>query len=188
MATPWGARWPMSARWPTGSSALEAAARAPSKVRSLLLVGTAAAMPVHPDLLAAAAANSQDAIDMVNLWGYGYRAGLGGSAAPGMWMTGTGDSILRRALPGVLHSDLAACDAYKTALDAAARVTIPTLIVAGALDQMTPLRSARALAAAVTGSTLTVLKGAGHMLLAEEPDALIEAMGDHLVRRAASAL
>jgi pimeloyl-ACP methyl ester carboxylesterase len=167
--------------------ALEAASRAPSKVRSLLLVGTAAAMPVHPDLLAAAAANSQDAIDMVNLWGYGYRAGLGGSAAPGMWMTGAGDSILRRALPGVLHSDLAACDAYKTGLDAAARITIPTLIVAGQLDQMTPLKSARTLAAAVAGSTLTVLRGAGHMLLAEEPDALIEAMGEHLVRRAARA-
>ena len=164
--------------------ALEAAARTPSKVQALLLVGTAAAMPVHPDLLAAAAANSQDAIDMVNLWGYGYRAGLGGSAAPGVWMTGAGDSILRRARPGILHSDLAACDAYKTALDAAARVTAPTLVVAGQLDQMTPLKSARTLAAAIAGSTLTVLKGAGHMLLAEEPDALIDAMSEHLVRRA----
>jgi pimeloyl-ACP methyl ester carboxylesterase len=168
-------------------AALEAAARAPGRVDGLVLIGSAATMPVHPDLLAAAAANSQDAIDMVNLWGYGYRAGLGGSAAPGVWMTGAGDSILRRALPGVLHADLAACDAYKTALDAAVRITAPTLIVAGQLDQMTPLKSARTLAAAVTGSTLTVLKGAGHMLLAEEPDALIEAMGDHLVRLTARA-
>ena len=102
-------------------------------------------------------------------------------------MTGAGDSILRRARPGILHSDLAACDGYKTALDAAARVTAPTLIVAGQLDQMTPLKSARILAAAIAGSTLTVLKGAGHMLLAEEPDALIDAMGDHLVRRATRA-
>ncbi len=167
--------------------AIEAAARAPAKVQSLLLIGSAAAMPVHPDLLMAAAANSQDAIDMVNLWGYGYRAGLGGSAAPGVWMTGAGDSILRRARPGVLHSDLAACDAYKSALEAAARITAPTLIVAGQLDQMTPLKSARTLAAAIAGSTLRILKGAGHMLLAEEPDALIDGMDEHVIRPVARA-
>lgn len=164
--------------------ALEAASRAPERVDALLLVGTAASMPVHPDLLAAAAANSQDAIDMVNLWGYGYRAGLGGSAAPGVWMTGAGDSLLRRAGPGVLHADLAACNAYVTALEAAARVRAPTAIVAGELDQMTPLKNARLLADAIAGSTLTILEGAGHMLLAEEPDALIEVMAGHLVRRA----
>jgi pimeloyl-ACP methyl ester carboxylesterase len=164
--------------------ALEAAACAPERVEALLLIGTAATMPVHPDLLAAAAANSQDAIDMVNLWGYGYRAGLGGSAAPGVWMTGAGDSLLRRARPGVLHSDLAACNAYTTALEAAARVRAPTAIVAGELDQMTPLKNARLLANAIAGSALTVLPGAGHMLLAEEPDALLEVMGAHLVRQA----
>ena len=164
--------------------ALEAAARSPARVDTLLLIGTAATMPVHPDLLAAAAANSQDAIDMVNLWGYGYRAGLGGSAAPGVWMTGAGDSILKRARPGVLHADLRACNEYRTALESAARVTAPTLIVAGELDQMTPLKNARLLGNALGGSRLVMLKGAGHMLLAEEPDALIDAMTAHLVRGA----
>ncbi len=162
--------------------ALEAAARNPARVEALLLIGSAASMPVHPDLLAAAAANSQDAIDMVNLWGYGYRAGLGGSAAPGVWMTGAGDSLFKRARPGVLHADLAACNAYKTAIDAATRVTSPSLLLAGEFDQMTPLKNARLLAAAIPGARLKALKGAGHMLLAEEPDAIIEAMAEHLVR------
>jgi pimeloyl-ACP methyl ester carboxylesterase len=161
---------------------LETAARAPARVDALLLIGTAATMPVHPDLLAAAAANSQDAIDMVNLWGYGFRAGLGGSAAPGVWMTGAGDSILKRARPGVLHADLAACNAYTTALDAAAQVRAATTVVAGELDQMTPLKNATLLASAIPGSSMVVLRGAGHMLLAEEPDALIDAMQSHLVR------
>src|SRR5208337_1834524 len=71
------------------------------------------------DLLAAAKANQHTAIDMVTLWGYGYRAGLGGSAAPGVWMAGTGERILERARPGVLYADLAACNAYRTGLEAA---------------------------------------------------------------------
>lgn len=49
--------------------ALETAARYPRRVASLVLIGVAVKMPVHPDLLAAAKANSHDAIDMVSLWG-----------------------------------------------------------------------------------------------------------------------
>ena len=156
--------------------ALETAARAPARVESLTLIGTAAAMPVHPDLLAAAAANHHDAIDMVNLWGHGQRAGIGGSASPGAWMTGLGNVLLEAAAPGVLHNDLAACNAYRTALEAAAKVAAPTTIVAGELDQMTPLKSARTLAAALQGARMQVCRGAGHMLLAERPDEVIAAL------------
>ena len=156
--------------------ALEAAAQAPERTEALLLIGTAAAMPVHPDMLTAAAANHHDAIDMVNLWGHGQRAGIGGSLVPGSWMTGLGNAILEKAGPGVLHNDLAACNAYRTALEAAAKVTAPTTLVAGEFDQMTPLKSARQLGAAIAGSRLVVCRGAGHMLMAERPNDVIEAM------------
>lgn len=160
--------------------ALEAAARAPQIVDRLVLIGSAAAMPVHPDLLAAAQANDHAAIDMVNLWGYGYAAGIGGSAAPGVWMVGAGERILERAGPGVLYNDLAACSAYTTGLEAAARVRAATLLVSGTKDQMTPLKSARVLAAAIAGATLVALEDAGHMLLAERPDELLQALQAHL--------
>jgi pimeloyl-ACP methyl ester carboxylesterase len=160
--------------------ALEAAARQPGRVSSLVLIGSAAAMPVHPDLLAAARANQQAAIDMVNLWGYGYAAGLGGSAAPGVWMTGAGERVLQQAAPGVLFNDLRACNDYAAGVSSAARVQAPTILVSGAYDQMTPLKSARALAGAIHGATLVVLPGAGHMLLAERPDELLQAMQGHL--------
>jgi pimeloyl-ACP methyl ester carboxylesterase len=156
--------------------ALEAAAQAPERTEALLLIGTAAAMPVHPDMLTAAAANHHDAIDMVNLWGHGQSAGIGGSLVPGSWMTGLGNAILEKAGPGVIHNDLAACNAYRTALEAAAKVTAPTTIVAGEFDQMTPLKSARQLGAAINGSRLVVCRGAGHMLMAERPNDVIEAM------------
>jgi pimeloyl-ACP methyl ester carboxylesterase len=160
--------------------ALEAAARQPDRVSSLVLVGSAAVMPVHPDLLAAAKANDHVAIDMVNLWGYGYAAGIGGSAAPGVWMLGAGERILERARPGVLYGDLAACNGYADGLKSAAQVRGPTLLVSGTKDQMTPLKSARTLAAAIAGARLVALEGAGHMLLAERPDELMAALQTHL--------
>jgi pimeloyl-ACP methyl ester carboxylesterase len=95
-------------------------------------------------------------------------------------MTGLGERILERSAPGVLHTDLAACNAYANGIAAAALIKAPTLIVAGEKDQMTPLRNARALSAAIAGSRLVVLNGAGHMMLTERPDAVREALRDHL--------
>ncbi len=157
--------------------ALEAARRHPARVRALGLIGTAAAMPVHPDLLAAAEANSRDAIAMLTIWGTGFAAGLGGCRAPGMWMSGGAEAVWARAAPGVLHADLAACDAYKDAPLAAAAVTCPAVIVQGGSDIMTPPRGTRALATSMPGATLTVLGGAGHMLLTERPDDVLAALG-----------
>jgi pimeloyl-ACP methyl ester carboxylesterase len=160
--------------------ALETAARFPDRVQSLVLIGTAAAMPVHPDLLRAAAANDHAAIDMVNLWGYGHSAGLGGSRVPGLWMVGAGERTLEKAQPGVLHNDLAACNAYRGGLAAAAKVAAPVLLICGERDQMTPLKSGRALAASIPGATLVALEGAGHMLMAERPSEVLEAIAKHL--------
>lgn len=64
--------------------ALEAAARAPERVSTLALLGVAARMPVHPDLLAAADANDPLAFELVTSWGYGKAAHLGGNRAPGL--------------------------------------------------------------------------------------------------------
>lgn len=160
--------------------ALEAAARGEDAVRGLGLVGAAARMPVHPDLLAAARANDHAAIDMVNLWGHGARASLGSHQAPGIWMLGIGERLLERSGPGVLYTDLAACNEYQGALEAAARVRCPTVVVSGERDQMTPLKGARQLAAAIPGAELVVLPGAGHMLPAECPDALRAALAARL--------
>ncbi|MBS0614879.1 MAG: alpha/beta hydrolase [Proteobacteria bacterium] len=160
--------------------ALHAAALAPTAVSRLVLIGTAAAMPVHPDLLAAAKANDHAAIDMVNLWGHGFDAGLGGSRAPGVWMTGAGERILERAAPGVLHNDLAACNAYRDGLADAAKVSAPTLLICGERDQMTPLKSAKALGAAIAGSSLVAIPRAGHMLMSERPYEVVDAMAGFL--------
>src|SRR6201993_2966201 len=102
--------------------ALETAARHPAKVSALSLIGTAATMTVGPDLLKAAEANDHDAIDMVSIWGLGFDAEIGGSLAPGMWMHGGAQRVLQNCAPGVLFSDLSACNSYANAMAAAAKV------------------------------------------------------------------
>src|SRR3954449_12572382 len=156
--------------------ALETAARHPARVSALSLIGTAASMTVGPDLLKAAEANDRSAIEMVSIWGLGASAELGGSLAPGLWMHSGAQRVLEQNRPGVLFSDLSACNAYQNALAAAARVSVPVTIILGERDMMTPLKSGKALAAALPDARTVVLRGAGHMMMVERPDELLAAL------------
>ncbi len=156
--------------------ALETAARYGDKVTGLGLIATAAPMRVSAELLNAAKAGDHAAIDMIAIWGNGHRATLGGSLAPGVWMLGAAERLLERARPGVLYADLAACNAYDDALIAAKGVAVPSVVVLGGRDLMTPLKAGRAIADAIPSSRLVVLDGAGHMLMSERPDEVLTAL------------
>ncbi len=156
--------------------ALETAARHPAKVSALSLIGTAATMTVGPDLLKAAEANDQAAIDMVSIWGLGFQAELGGSLAPGLWMHSGAQRVLEQCRPGVLFNDLTACNSYQGALAAAAQIKVPTTFILGERDMMTPAKAGKTLAAALPNSRTVVLRGAGHMMMAEQPDELLAAL------------
>jgi pimeloyl-ACP methyl ester carboxylesterase len=158
--------------------ALETAARHPAKVSALSLIGTAATMTVGPDLLKAAEANDQAAIDMVSIWGLGFQAELGGSLAPGLWMHSGAQRVLQQCRPGVLFNDLTACNAYQNAMAAAAQIKVPTTFILGERDMMTPAKAGKTLAAALPNSRTVVLRGAGHMMMAERPDELLAALRD----------
>ena len=158
--------------------ALETAARYPDKVSGLSLIGTAATMTVGPDLLKAAEANDASAIDMVSIWGLGLKAELGGSLAPGLWMHQGAQRVLQRCAPGVLHSDLDACNTYQNALTAAALVKVPATLILGERDMMTPAKAGKALAAAMPHARTVVLPAAGHMMMIEQPDELLAALKD----------
>jgi len=156
--------------------ALEAVARHPSRVASLGLIGTTSAMAVGPDLLKAAEANDPAAIAMMTIWGLGPDAEIGGNLAPGLWMHGGSVRVLEANKPGVIYTDLAACNAYQNALEAAAAVTVPVTFILGERDMMTPIRNGRALAAAVQDSRTVVLRGAGHTMMIERPDEVLQAL------------
>jgi pimeloyl-ACP methyl ester carboxylesterase len=156
--------------------ALETAARHPDKVAALSLIATAAPMRVSDDLLNAAETNDHAAIDMISIWGEGYRATLGGSFAPGLWMLGSAARLLERARPCVIFADLSACNAYQDGLASAAKVAVPSIVIQGSRDMMTSAKGGKAVANAIPGCRLAMIEGAGHMLMSERPDEVLAAL------------
>jgi 3-oxoadipate enol-lactonase len=74
------------------------------------------------------------------------------------------------------------CEALSTwdFRDRLAEIDVPTLVIAGAEDEATPLRHAELLANAIPGATLKVLDGAGHLATVDRADAFAGAVLSHL--------
>ena len=163
--------------------ALEAAARAPDRATRLVMIGAAYPMKVSDALLSTAREQPLRAIDMVNAFSHSTLAPKPSFPGPGMWLHGSNRALMRRIQAGANHSgwegnlfehDFRVCDAYAGGLEAAARRRCPATLVLGARDQMTPPRAAREIAAALDAHVVTL--GAGHALMTEAPDALLNAV------------
>jgi pimeloyl-ACP methyl ester carboxylesterase len=133
---------------------------------------------VHRDLLAAAKEEPGRAYQMMTAWAHGTAAKLGGHPVPGLWMTGGTLALFARNQPGVLHADLEACNAWKSGPDAARKVRCPALVIIAANDIMTPAKAGQELARLIAGSRAITVENCGHMLPAEAPDAVLDALID----------
>lgn len=157
-------------------TALECASRHPGRIARIALVGTAVPMPVSDALLGAAKEKEPKAISMINTWSHSPRGSIGGNTVPGMWLLGASRRLMERQQPGVLHNDLAACNAYIHGMEAAAALPCPALIISGSRDMMTHPKAAAKLAAVIKDARSVSLAGAGHALMAEQPDAVLDAL------------
>ena len=160
--------------------ALDCAARHSDKVRALALCGVAVDMPVHPEMLESAKANTLKVQELMTFWGIGNALHKGGMVSPGLWLRRESLAVLAGNRPDVIHSDLAACNAYKDAPQRAAAVTCPTVLVLGDGDLMTPAGKGKALAAALPGAKTVVIANSGHFMMVERPDETLEAMKAHV--------
>jgi pimeloyl-ACP methyl ester carboxylesterase len=156
--------------------ALDFAARYPESAERIALIGVAYPMKVSDAFLDAARRNEPSAYDMETIWGHAAQVPFSGNPNPGMWMYGDTLARLARLAPGVLHADLAACNAYAAGMDRAAKVKCPALFVLGARDMMTPPKAAQALAKAIPESESVTIAFSGHSLMAEAPDATLDAL------------
>ena len=159
---------------------LECAARHPQRVERIALIGTAFPMKVGDAFLEAARKNEHTAFDMETIWGHAPQVPLGGNPYPGMWMYGDMLARLERLAPGVLHAGLKACNDYAAGLESAAKVKSPALFILGQRDQMTPPRAAKALVQAIAGARTVSVAAAGHSLMAEAPDAVLDVLIEFL--------
>ncbi len=160
--------------------ALDTAARHPDKVRALGLCGIATEMPVHPEMLDSAKANTLKVEELMTFWGIGNALHKGGMVSPGLWLRRESLAVLAGNKPDVIHADLAACSAYKDAPERAKAVKCPTVLVLGDGDLMTPATKAKTLSAAIAGSTTVTIANCGHFMMIERPDETLEALKTHV--------
>lgn len=152
--------------------ALDCAARHAARVERIALIAAAYPMKVTDAFLDAARRNETTAFDMHTIWGHAPRVPLGGNPNPGMWMYGDTQARLERLAPGVLHADLKACNEYLLK----GSVKCPALFILGRRDQMTPPRAAKSLQEQIPGAQTVVIDFSGHSLMAEAPDATLDAL------------
>jgi pimeloyl-ACP methyl ester carboxylesterase len=159
--------------------ALEASHRAPGVVAGLALLGTTYPMKVSDALLETSRSDEQAAIDMVNIWSHSSIAHKPSCPGPGFSVMGGARRLMQRMSArnpdGLFHTDFAACNSYANGEAAAAALGCPVLFVFGKKDMMTPPRSTKLLTSAIKHGKI-VNVDAGHQMMAEAPDAVLDAL------------
>ena len=154
--------------------ALEAAARAPDRFRSLALLGVSAELDVNPKILELAAAGDPAATRLIVKWCQ--VQGKPDEKKGGWGLTETLTSILNETPRSVIHADLKACNEYDGVLTAAAKVSCPVLLVLGEGDRITPAAQAETLAEALPDCEKVTLPDCGHMMMIEAADGTTAAL------------
>lgn len=69
----------------------------------------------------------------------------------------------------ILYGDLLACNELDLTLETD-KISVPSLIICGAEDKMTPPDLSNKLAAGISKAKLEIIEGAGHMVMIEKPE------------------
>lgn len=88
--------------------------------------------------------------------------------------------MMAQARPDAIVGALEAMMARPDSTDVLGGITVPTLVVVGDEDVPTPVKEARALAAAIPGSRLEIIAQAGHLSCLERPAAFNHVLTEFL--------
>lgn len=156
-----------------GAIAQELALCHEARLAGLVLLSTGARLRVAPQILAGLLADFDGTVDLLVKWMYGE------GADPNLLRLGA--RRLREAPPAVLHADFAACDVFDRRPDVG-RIDVPTLVLCGEADIMTPVKSSQHLHDQIRRSELVVIPGGGHMVALQQPRAVAEHVARFLDR------
>ncbi|MEQ1571901.1 MAG: alpha/beta fold hydrolase, partial [Myxococcota bacterium] len=143
-----------------GAVALELALRG-DRLSALVLVSSGARLRVHPQLLDAAASGPMS---------MGFAFGPGSAEAAAAY-----DAAVAQVPPATAAADWRACDRFDR-LDRLGELRVPTWVLAGTEDPLTPIARQRTLAQRIPGARLIEVEGAGHMWPWERPDRFAAAL------------
>jgi pimeloyl-ACP methyl ester carboxylesterase len=123
---------------------------------------------------------------MITAWSHSGWGQKPQAPAPGSFLNWAARRLMQRVAARhgseILANDFAACNAYQGGLEAAGRVRCPSSLILGGRDIMTPPSRARDLANTLPASRQVVIAQAGHSLMTETPDAVLDALRDSLIQ------
>ncbi|MDO8057069.1 MAG: alpha/beta hydrolase [Candidatus Hermodarchaeota archaeon] len=156
-----------------GAVAMQFALDFPSKVQALILIGTGAKLGVYPAILEGLRLDYDRAINLT----------IGQMAFAKRTDPKLVEGAKHEALacpPAVSLADFQACNAFD-ARERLDEITVPTLILVGAEDQLTPPKWSQYLNEHISNSRLEIIPGAGHFVQQERPQAVNQAILTFLV-------
>ncbi len=137
------------------------------RVIGLVLIGTGPQLKVNAKILDAAI-NDLDALaKLITRWQWGPLASDD--------MREASAEQLRSGDRHVLYSDYVACNAFDV-VGQLGQIGVPTLIIGGTSDKMTPLALSQALAADIPQAILVIIDEGGHKMMLEQPTAVAQAV------------
>ncbi len=141
----------------------------PKRVLGLGLVGSGARLRVAPQILESTASETlfPQAIKLIN------DAEFGPSAGPRLKELAARQMAAIR--PSVIHGDFLACNEFDV-MQRLAEINVPTLILCGAEDILTPMKYSEYLRDHIRNARLLAFPGAGHMVMLEQPMEVAQAL------------
>jgi pimeloyl-ACP methyl ester carboxylesterase len=162
-----------------GAVALTYALRQPARLRALVLVASGARLRMHPSLLEAAREKAEAAGGATDATGPVVPAErcLAPGAAPAItaWLGAHAGQATAQAV----YADFRANNDFDV-MDRLGEIRVPTLVVGGAQDAMTPPKFVRYLADSIPGAQLALLDGAGHYAMVEQAEAFNRRLAEFL--------
>jgi pimeloyl-ACP methyl ester carboxylesterase len=152
-----------------GAIALQAALQASQRVSGLILVGSGAHLPVNPRLLKLASRpeSLRQLVNLIIAWAFGPEAPAG--------LIELSRQRMAETRPDVIHQDFLASSGFDIG-DRISEIRVPTLVICGLDDRLTPELLSRELATGIEGAILEFIIGAGHMVMLEKPDKVAQAI------------
>jgi len=145
-----------------GGIAMDLAMRFPVLPKGLALVSTGARLRVHPDILDGIKNAFPQAVERI------CEFSLAKDVPEEMRQSIVAEMM--KNSPDVLYGDFSACDRFDV-MEEVGAITVPTLVICGDQDALTPIKYSRYLADRIAGSRLEIVEGAGHKVMLERPQA-----------------
>ncbi|MGQ9477622.1 MAG: alpha/beta fold hydrolase [Candidatus Bipolaricaulia bacterium] len=154
-----------------GAIALNVALHHPDRIGGLGLIGTGARLRVLPELLELVQRDFEAAVELILSWAFM------GKPEPALLAKARGQ--MRQNGQKLLLRDLLTCNSFDV-MDKLGQLDLPTLIICGREDRLTPLKYSEYLRDHIPNASLRVIDGAGHMVLLERPEQLNQALQEFL--------